>query len=104
MPFKKYCVKGRDNPSLLHERDVTWARARHSNLQSDWLYFRQSRNRCTTMTRKAKSDYFLNETTCNLNKPKKFWKHTDSISGAKKTSVVHNEQYHKNHCNTFAQS
>ncbi len=64
-PFKKYCVKGRDNPwfsptlsNSLHEHDVAWARARHSDLQSDWLCFRRLRNRCTMMTRKAKADYF----------------------------------------------
>lgn len=36
------------------------------------------------MIRKAKADYFLNETTRYLNKPMKFWKNVESITGVKK--------------------
>jgi len=51
-----------------------------SNLNSDWLVFRQLRNTCTLKIRKAKSDHFLSQTTHNLNNPSQFWKIIKSLS------------------------
>ncbi len=91
-PFKKFRVKGRDNPwfsealsALIRERDVAWAKARQFDLSSDWIYFRQLRNKCTVTIRKAKADYFIANSTLNANNPKKFWQNIKLISGSKKT-------------------
>ncbi len=53
-PLKKHRVKHRENPwfsaalyDLIEERDVAWAKARQTHLDSDWLHFRQLRNKCT---------------------------------------------------------
>ena len=40
----------------------------------DWIVFRQLRNRFTFLVKKAKSEYYISNTTSNLNDPKKFWK------------------------------
>lgn len=87
-PFRKFRVKGGNNPwfspqlsSLLKERDVAWAKARQSKSQADWLTFRQLRNRFTSHVKKAKSEFYLSKTTCNLNDPKKFWKVVKSSFG-----------------------
>lgn len=39
-----------------------WAKARQTDLNPDWLYFKQLRNKCTVMIRKAKAEYFLDKT------------------------------------------
>ncbi len=92
-PLKKFCVKGRDNPwfsealsALIRERDVAWAKARQSYLSSDCIYFRQRRNKCTVAIRKAKTDYFIANSTLNANNPKKFWQNIKLITGSKNTS------------------
>ena len=43
----------------IRERNKAWSLARHSGEDSNWIVFRQLRNRCTTMVRKAKSEYIL---------------------------------------------
>jgi len=47
-PFKRFRVKGRDNPWFsealsvqIRERHVAWAKARQSDVGSDWIRFRQ---------------------------------------------------------------
>ncbi len=92
-PFKKFRVKGRDNPwfsedlsVLIRERDVVWAKARQSDLSSDWICFRQLRNKCTVAIKKAKADYFIANTTINSNNPKKFWQNIKLLTGSKNTS------------------
>ena len=89
-PIGKFRVKGRDNPwfspelsDTIHRRNVAWAKARKSVLASDWSIFRQLRNKCTTLIKKAKSEYYLSVTTENLNNPQKFWKVIKSISVSK---------------------
>ncbi len=91
-PLKNVCVKGRDNPwfsealsALIRERDVTWAKARQSDLSSDWIYFRQVRNKFTVAIRKAKADYFIANSTLNTNNPNKFWQNLKLITGSKNT-------------------
>uniref|UniRef100_A0A3P9IXQ6 Reverse transcriptase domain-containing protein n=1 Tax=Oryzias latipes TaxID=8090 RepID=A0A3P9IXQ6_ORYLA len=86
-PIRHYKVKGRNNPwfssdlaNQLHERNVAWAKARHSDNASDWLAFRKLRNACTTAIRNVKSDHFLKNTTENLNNPSKFWKIVKSLN------------------------
>ncbi len=80
-PIRKFRVKGRNNPwftpelsGLLKLRDAAWAKARKSKSEGDWLNFRQLRNHFTSLVKKAKSQFYLDQTTCNLNNPKKFWK------------------------------
>jgi len=92
-PFKKFRVKGRDNPwfstalsVLIRERDTAWAKARQSDSDSDWIRFRQLRNKCTVAIRQAKADYFIAKTTTNLNNPKLFWQNIKYIAGNKKSS------------------
>ena len=62
-PYKKM-VKDRSNhwfsrelSDLLYKRNMAWAKARKTDSTSDWLSFRQLRNRGLAMTRKAKSDF-----------------------------------------------
>uniref|UniRef100_A0A3B3BNA3 Reverse transcriptase domain-containing protein n=1 Tax=Oryzias melastigma TaxID=30732 RepID=A0A3B3BNA3_ORYME len=80
-PIRRFRVKGRNNPwfspeidNLIKDRDTAWCRARKSHSEADWLHFRQLRNKCTLLIKKAKSEYYLSETSKNLNDPKKFWK------------------------------
>ena len=86
-PIKRFRVKGRDNPwfsnelsELIHERNLAWATARKSDSERDWLAFRALRNKCTAFIRSAKSEYYLNETSQNINNPVKFWKTIKSLS------------------------
>uniref|UniRef100_A0A669EJS2 Reverse transcriptase domain-containing protein n=1 Tax=Oreochromis niloticus TaxID=8128 RepID=A0A669EJS2_ORENI len=86
-PIRKIRVKGRENPwfsselsESIHQRNVTWAKARKSDSLTDWLDFRKLRNKCTTLIKKAKSEYYLSVTSENLNNPQKFWKVIKSLS------------------------
>lgn len=65
-PFKKFRIKGRDNPwftpelaNALHERNLAWANARKTGLKHDWDIFRQLRNKSSSQTKKAKSEFFF---------------------------------------------
>lgn len=58
-PYKRYRVKGRDNPwfivelaKLIHERNYYWAKARKSNLDAHWTTFKCLRNKCTALVKK----------------------------------------------------
>ncbi len=80
-PFRKSKVKGRHNvwftpelSNLLRESNLAWSKARSNNLKEDWLIFRQLHNMSTAAIRKVKVDYFLLETSNNLNNLKTFWK------------------------------
>ncbi len=80
-PLKSYRVKGRGNAwfspllsNMLHEGNLAWAKARKTDLHSDWLDFRRLRNACTVAVRKAKAEHFLIQTSNNLNNSSKFWK------------------------------
>uniref|UniRef100_A0A3B3DM95 Reverse transcriptase domain-containing protein n=2 Tax=Oryzias melastigma TaxID=30732 RepID=A0A3B3DM95_ORYME len=86
-PFKKCRVKGRENPwfssdlaDMINERNRAWDKARKTDLPTDWCVFKQLRNKCTSLIKKAKSEYFLSVTTENLNNPQKFWKVIKSLS------------------------
>ena len=91
-PLRRYRVKGRNNgwftpdlSELLHQRNLAWAKDRKTDNNSDWLAFRQLRNVCTMKIRSAKANYFLSQTTQNLNNPSKFWKTIKSISDNSKS-------------------
>jgi len=71
---------------LIRERDTAWAKARQSDSDSDWIRFRQLRNKCTVAIRQAKADYFIAKTTTNLKNPKLFWQNLKYIAGNKKSS------------------
>jgi len=88
MPLCKFRVNGRNNPwftaelsNLLGGRDDAWAKARQSKSQSDWLVFKQLRNCFSSLVKKAKSQFYVDKTTRNLNYPKKFWRVTKSSFG-----------------------
>uniref|UniRef100_A0A3B3HBJ0 ribonuclease H n=1 Tax=Oryzias latipes TaxID=8090 RepID=A0A3B3HBJ0_ORYLA len=85
-PIRRFRVKGRENPwftpelsDTIHMRNLAWARARKGDSSVDWTAFRQLRNKCTSLIKKAKSDYYLSVTTDNLNNPSKFWKVIKSL-------------------------
>ena len=80
-PLRKFRIKGCDNTwfttelaEVLHERNCAWARARKSGLETDWLYFRQLRNKFTSLLRRTKAEFYLSMTTESLKNPKKLWK------------------------------
>lgn len=86
-PLKRYRVKGRNNAwfspllsNMLHERNLAWAKARKTDLNSDWLDFRRLRNACTVAVRKAKAEHFLMQTSKNLNNSSTFWKTVKSLT------------------------
>ncbi|XP_055755262.1 uncharacterized protein LOC129834369 [Salvelinus fontinalis] len=87
-PFRRFRVKGRDNPwfsselsCIIHNRNLAWAKARKSCSDADCLIFRQLRNKCSFLLRKAKSEYLMSVTTDILNDPRKFCKAIKSMSG-----------------------
>ena len=72
--MRKFRIKGRDSPwftaelpGVLHERNAVWAKARRSGTEADCLLFRQLRNKCTSLFRKAKSEFYLTFSDENLN-------------------------------------
>ena len=80
-PIRKFRVKGPENPCFspelsdtVHQHNAAWAKARNTVFASDWSVFRQLRNKCTSLIKQAKSEYYLSVTTENLNNPQKFWK------------------------------
>lgn len=88
-PVKKFRISGRNNPwfteelsFMIRERNVAWGKAQTTNSTADWTAFRILRNKFTSMTRKAKSDYYLKNLSENLNNPSKFWKQIKSLSGS----------------------
>lgn len=94
-PIRKYRVKGRDNPwfspelsDSIHERNLAWAKARNTSLPTDWLAFKQLRNKCSSLIKKSKSEYYLSITTENLNDPRRFWKTIKSLSVSKTTHTL----------------
>lgn len=63
-PIRKFRVKGRENPwfspglaEIILERNLAWAKARKTDSPTDWLAFRQLRNTCSSLIKKAKSEY-----------------------------------------------
>lgn len=42
--------------------------------EADWLCFRQLMNKCTSLIKCDKLEFYLAESMKNLNDPKKFWK------------------------------
>ena len=60
-PFKRFRIKGRDNPwfspelaDIIHQRNLAWAKARKTGISSDWLVFTTLRNRCSSFINQAK--------------------------------------------------
>lgn len=94
-PWTKHRVKGRENPwfspelsDIIHQRNVAWAKARNGDSATDWSIFRQLRNKCTSLIKKAKSEYYLSVTSENLNNPQKFWKVIKSLSVNKSNEAL----------------
>lgn len=86
VPLHKYRIKGWNNPwfstdisNLLRQRDQAWAKARKTKLEADWVNFCQLRNKCTSLIKKRKSEFYLSEIMSNFNDPKKFWKFVKSV-------------------------
>lgn len=93
-PLRKVRIKGRENPWFsqtladnIHKRNRAWDKARQTDTSTDWSAFKQLRNKCTSLIKKAKSEYFLSVTTENLNDPQKFWKVIKSLSVNKMTQT-----------------
>ncbi|XP_019222699.1 uncharacterized protein LOC109204916 [Oreochromis niloticus] len=93
-PLRKVRIKGRENPWFsqtladnIHKRNRAWDKARQTDTSTDWSVFKQLRNKCTSLIKKAKSEYFLSVTTENLNDPQKFWKVIKSFSANKMTQT-----------------
>ena len=74
----------------LKKRDLAWARARKSKLEADRIIFCQLRNKCTSLIKKAKSEYYISETTKNLNNPRKFWNVVRSVSDTTSSTELPN--------------
>lgn len=55
-------------------------RYRDIDIERDWVAFIILRNKCTALIRRSKSEYYLNETSQNLNNPIGFWKTIKSLS------------------------
>ena len=96
-PLRTFRIKGRKNRwfsteigNLLKERDIAWAKARKTKVEVDSIIFRQLRNKCTSLIKKAKSEFYLSETTKNLNDPRKFWNVVRSASGAMPSTELPN--------------
>lgn len=96
--IKKFLVKGRDNPwftdelsDLFRERNSAWARARKTGHEKDWVVFRALRNKCIALVCRAKSEFYLNEITRNLNNPTKFWKTIKSLSPTQSSNGFPNQ-------------
>lgn len=94
-PFKKYRVKGHENPwfssdlaDRIHERNLAWAKARTTGSMADWTVFRRLRNKCSTLIKNAKSEYYLSLTTDNLNNPQKFWEVIKSLTVNKSAQTL----------------
>lgn len=68
---------------IILECNLAWAKARKTDSPTDWLAFRLLRNTCSSLIKKAKSEYYLSVTTENLNDPRKFWKVINSLSMSK---------------------
>ena len=92
-PYKKLRVKNRSNPwfshevsSLLHKRNAAWKLARSSGTTANWQSFRQLRNKCTNVIRRAKSSFYVNSFTACGNNSSKFWKIFNSINGPSPSS------------------
>lgn len=96
-PVWKFRLKGWNNTWLYPEignfikhRDATCAKALKTTSANDWLFFRQLRNKCTSLIKKAKAGSYLTETTRNLNDQKKFWKVVKWTSGAAQQNELPN--------------
>ena len=96
-PLRKYKVKCRVNPwftdhlsDKIHERNVAWATARKSKSQFDWIHLRFLRNKCMSLIRKAKSDFYIKEMS-DMKNTSKFWKVLKSMSSS--TSDSYQRKY-----------
>ncbi|MEQ2197710.1 hypothetical protein XENOCAPTIV_002253 [Xenoophorus captivus] len=63
-----------------HQCKSAWATARKCDSATNWCIFRQLRNKCASLIKKAKSEYYLSVTTENLNNAQTFWKVIKSLS------------------------
>lgn len=59
---------------MIREKNASWVRARATTSAADCSAFRALRNKCTKMTKKSKSDYYLKTLSEIFNNPFKFRK------------------------------
>ena len=78
----------RDLAELLHLKNSIWQFALHTHTQSDWLSFRQIRNKCTHAIHKAKVSYFKEQCPLCESIPKKFWKMVKDLENKPSSSQL----------------
>ena len=78
--------------TLLREKNKAWALARKTDDPLHWSLFRQLRNKCTITTKKAKSNFCVDQITSSFSDPTKFWKvvnsHKNKSSGSFPTHLI----------------
>ena len=94
-PIIEKKVKGRPCPwlnrtlkSKMNERDNLLRKAKKSNLESDKLLYKNSRNRCNNLLRQAKSKYHQDQLNENNLNPKRFWDTLKKIFPTKQKTNV----------------
>ena len=85
-PFMTKNIKGKICPWLtieikacMNERDKMLRFARRNNTELNWKAYKNLRNRCTNLVKKAKQDHYKDLLTTNINNPRGFWKTIKSI-------------------------
>ncbi|XDV11150.1 hypothetical protein PO909_000166, partial [Leuciscus waleckii] len=86
-PWRSIKVKGLHLPwikgDLIHlfkQRDKAWKKYRISNDSADWDAYKELRNKCKTITRNAKANYYKDCLSTDFKNPKQFWKRINSIT------------------------
>ena len=54
-------------------RDKLLKKARKSQIDNDWMHYRQAKNKVTELIRKTKQSYFKNKVAENRKNPRKLW-------------------------------
>ena len=96
-PIIEKWVKGRFCPwlspelkNLMNTRDKLHRKARKTNTETDWIAYKQLKNRCNNAVKQAKYEYHRNLQDETCNNPKKFWRVIKNIfpkASSKQTSL-----------------
>lgn len=85
-PIIEKRIKGRPCPwidqelkAIMNRRDRLHRKAKESKSEDDWKAYKELRNRCNNMQRKAKGAYHKNKINENRLNPKKFWQAVKEI-------------------------
>ena len=96
-PFKTIKVRGSHLPwitsdllSSFRQRDKAWALYRMTKDRAHWESYRLLRNKCKTLTRNAKSNYYKESLNHDFKNSKQFWK---------KIKTITNSSDKNTHCN-----